>query len=210
MAFHDWNQDGKKDWQDNYIEYNIYKSSTGKSNSSSGYSSSGGGCSTLGAIIGVIVVFLVLGGIISIFTPKCSMSGCDNDAVEGERYCYLHDFSYSVYGNPDYNAVYRESQKRRESYSSESSTKTEKAETPKQSVTSDYSNKTSSSSNKSTTNASSNSSSKSNSYESYDEGYEDVYDNEDYDYDRYENDIDYANGVEDALEDYYEEYGEEW
>ncbi|MBE5937839.1 MAG: hypothetical protein E7265_07395 [Lachnospiraceae bacterium] len=210
MAFHDWNQDGKKDWQDNYIEYNIYKSSTGKSNSSSGYSSSGGGCSTLGAIIGVIVVFLVLGGIISIFTPKCSMSGCDNDAVEGERYCYLHDFSYSVYGNPDYNAVYRESQKRREKYSGENNIKTA---TPEQSEASDYSNITSS--NNSTTNNDSsslagNSSSKSYSYESYDEGYEDVMDNEDYDDERYETDSEYANGVDDAMEEYYEEYGEEW
>lgn len=28
MAFFDWNHDGKKDWQDDYIEYNIYKECT--------------------------------------------------------------------------------------------------------------------------------------------------------------------------------------
>lgn len=36
MAFYDWNQDGKKDLIDDYIEYNIYKQSTGK-NSNNGY-----------------------------------------------------------------------------------------------------------------------------------------------------------------------------
>ena len=29
MAFFDWNHDGKKDVQDDFIEYNIYKESTG-------------------------------------------------------------------------------------------------------------------------------------------------------------------------------------
>ena len=28
MAFYDWNKDGKKDVQDDFIEYNIYKQST--------------------------------------------------------------------------------------------------------------------------------------------------------------------------------------
>ena len=28
MALHDWNHDGKKDWQDNFIEYQIYKDCT--------------------------------------------------------------------------------------------------------------------------------------------------------------------------------------
>lgn len=39
---------------------------------------------------------------------------------------------------------------------------------------------------------------------SYDEGCEDVYENEDYDWDRYDEDQDYADGVDDAMED------EEW
>ena len=45
---------------------------------------------------------------------------------------------------------------------------------------------------------------------SYDAGYDDVYDNGDYDYDRYDRDGEYADGVDDALEDYYDEYGEDW
>lgn len=40
-----------------------------------------------------------------------------------------------------------------------------------------------------------------NSYESYDEGYEDVYENDDYDWDRYYSDSDYADGVDDAMDE---------
>lgn len=32
MAFYDWNKDGKKDFVDDYLEYNIYKESTNNSN----------------------------------------------------------------------------------------------------------------------------------------------------------------------------------
>ena len=32
MAFYDWNGDGKKDFADDYMEYNIYKRSTENSN----------------------------------------------------------------------------------------------------------------------------------------------------------------------------------
>lgn len=32
MAFHDWNHDGKKNFTDDFIEYQIYKKSTSNSN----------------------------------------------------------------------------------------------------------------------------------------------------------------------------------
>lgn len=51
MAMHDWNHDGQKDWQDNYIEYQIYKNATGKRESS--YTPSNG-ISTFGAILSTI------------------------------------------------------------------------------------------------------------------------------------------------------------
>ena len=35
----------------------------------------------------------------------------------------------------------------------------------------------------------------------YDEGYEDVYDHDDYDWDRYYSDDDYADGVDDAMDE---------
>ncbi len=45
MAFYDWNKDDKKDIQDDFIEYNIYKQSTQNSSHSSGnYSNDNSGC----------------------------------------------------------------------------------------------------------------------------------------------------------------------
>ena len=40
-----------------------------------------------------------------------------------------------------------------------------------------------------------------NPYDSYDDGYEDIYEDGDYDLDRYMTDSDYADGVDDAMDD---------
>ena len=146
--------------------------------------------STGAALLLTIGIMLFIGFIISASKPECSMSRCDNDAKEDSRYCYLHDLSYRTYGNPDYNAVYENSQKKKESYTSGSSTKSNSSGTT-------TSGKKSTSSSKSTNS----STKKYNSYSAYDEGYEDVYDNDDYDWDRYWSDSDYADGVDDAMED---------
>lgn len=53
MAFYDWNQDGKKDLMDDYIEYNIYEQVTGE-NTNNGYTPRGNGISTFGAIVATI------------------------------------------------------------------------------------------------------------------------------------------------------------
>lgn len=45
-----------------------------------------------------------------------------------------------------------------------------------------------------------------NPYEAYDSGYDDVFLDGDYDDDRYYNDSDYADGVDDALEDYEDDW----
>ena len=45
------------------------------------------------------------------------------------------------------------------------------------------------------------SSKKSSYYDGYDDGYDDVYMDGDYDYDRYDRDPDYADGVDDALDE---------
>lgn len=47
---------------------------------------------------------------------------------------------------------------------------------------------------------------KKSTYDSYDDGYDDIYMDDDYDYDRYDRDSDYADGVDDAMD----EYGEDW
>ena len=68
MATHDWNNDGKNDMIDNYIEYQIYKDVTGQNDEPSYTPSRGNGMSTFGAIISVIaglvlqaVLYTVLG-----------------------------------------------------------------------------------------------------------------------------------------------------
>lgn len=50
------------------------------------------------------------------------------------------------------------------------------------------------------------SSTKKSTYDSYDDGYDDIYMDGDYDYDRYDRDSDYADGVDDAMD----EFGEDW
>lgn len=66
MAMHDWNHDGKKDWQDNYIEYQIYKNATEKRESSytpsNGISTFGAILSTIGGLfLGALIVALFAG-----------------------------------------------------------------------------------------------------------------------------------------------------
>ena len=67
MAFYDWNHDGKKDWQDDFYEYQIYEESTKDSNKSSYTSSSGGGISTFGAIVSTIGGLFLLAFIVTLF-----------------------------------------------------------------------------------------------------------------------------------------------
>ena len=65
MAFYDWNKDGKKDVQDDFIEYNIYKKSTQKNNNNN--YSSGGGISNFGAGCATVISIFIAAGILSIF-----------------------------------------------------------------------------------------------------------------------------------------------
>lgn len=50
MAFHDWNHDGNKDWQDDFLEYHYIHNESGSRNS---YTPSNG-ISTFGAILSTI------------------------------------------------------------------------------------------------------------------------------------------------------------
>ena len=59
-----------------------------------------------------------------------------------------------------------------------------------------------STSTKSTKSSSTKSSSKKKYYDSYDDGYDDIYMDGDYDYDRYNKDSDYADGVDDAMDEF--------
>ncbi len=139
----------------------------------------------------VIGIFYFIGVLSEVSEPKCIKTGCDNKQATNSSYCYLH-----------------------KPYTGSSSSRSSSSYSNK-TLSSNKSNSAGSSSgiagsvNKSiTTNRSSYSSEtkKYNSYDSYDDGYDDIYMDGDYDYDRYDNDSDYADGVDDAMD----EFGEDW
>ena len=123
----------------------------------------------------VIGIFLLVGMICDESAKnKCILKGCDNKRAPGSSYCYLH----KSYGKTS-SGSYTKSSGIKSSGSSYSGSKT----------------KTSGS-------TYSGSSKKSSYYDSYDDGYDDVYMDGDYDYDRYDRDPDYADGVDDALDEF--------
>lgn len=113
--------------------------------------------------------------------PKCIWSGCDNNRAPGSAYCYLHELSEENRSN---NSSYTGTTQKKTTTSSSTSTDSKPKTQPE---------------NKTSSGTKSNSGYK--SLKSYDEGYEDVYENDDWDWDRYMEDDDYADGVDDALED---------
>ena len=146
--------------------------------------------STGTALLMTLGVMLILRLIVSASEPKCAMSGCDKETRDGGRYCYLHELSYRTYGNPDFHEVYRNSKS--------SSNSTTVTSSPKTSSSSSTVGKNIS---KSSTTVTSGSGKSGSSYDSYDEGYEDIYFDDDYDWERYDSDPDYASGVDDAMDE---------
>lgn len=137
--------------------------------------------SGLFAVLVVVAFIIVVGLVKDAATPKCISSGCDNDQAEGSYYCYLHEKISSSHWPSKKASGYSSTSS---SYKSSSSSKN-----------------TSGSSSSSGYKSSSKKSSYSYSYNSYDDGYEDVYENDDYDWNRYYSDDDYAAGVDDAMDE---------
>ena len=125
-------------------------------------------------VLMVIGIFLLAGELCSASGSKCIRSGCNNKSVSGSSYCERHKPSGKTSSGS-----YTKSSGTKSSGSSYSGSKT----------------KTSGS-------TYSGSSKKSSYYDSYDDGYDDVYMDGDYDYDRYDRDPDYADGVDDALDEF--------
>lgn len=138
-------------------------------------------------LVCMVCILLIVGVISNICTPKCKMSGCNNDVNNGEDYCYLHNYSRNYYYN---NGGHSNFERTNSTVDSNSSNKTN----------SNYSNKNNSTKNNKST-YSHNNSEKYSYNNSYDDGYNAIYEDDDYDWDRYMNDDDYADGVDDALED---------
>lgn len=61
MAFYDWNHNGKKDFGDDFIEYNIYKDCTDDKPSNNNSGGNNDGCSWFFWFIVIIVILAILG-----------------------------------------------------------------------------------------------------------------------------------------------------
>ena len=147
----------------------------------------------LAVFLVVIGIFYIIGAISEASEPKCIKSGCDNKQATNSSYCYLHK-PYTGSSSSHSSS----------SYSNKSTSS---------SSSSSHNNKSTAGSNASSYNSSTKKSStgtsgskKSNTYDSYDDGYDDIYMDGDYDYDRYDSDSDYADGVDDAMD----EFDEDW
>ena len=147
----------------------------------------------LAVFLVVIGIFYIIGAISEASEPKCIKSGCDNKQATNSSYCYLHK-PYSGSSSSHSNS----------SYSNKSSSSSSSSSHNNKSTAGSNASSYNSSTKKSSTGTSS--SKKSNTYDSYDDGYDDIYMDGDYDYDRYDRDSDYADGVDDAMD----EYGEDW
>jgi hypothetical protein len=149
---------------------------------------------TVGKVIfGIILIISAIGWISEALTPRCKQSGCDKAPASGSEYCYLHKTSTS--------SQYRRSTGSSSSSSSKSKSSTKSTGSTNKSTTTSTGSTSKSSTKSSSSSTSKSSSSKSSYSNSYDEGYEAIYDDDDYDIDRYNSDSDYADGVDDAMED---------
>lgn len=147
----------------------------------------------LAVFLVVIGIFYIIGAISEASEPKCIKSGCDNKQATNSSYCYLHK-PYSGSSSSHSNS----------SYSNKSSSSSSSSSHNNKSTAGSNASSYNSSTKKSSTGTSS--SKKSNTYDSYDDGYGDIYMDGDYDYDRYDRDSDYADGVDDAMD----EFDEDW
>lgn len=147
----------------------------------------------LAVFLVVIGIFYIIGAISEASEPKCIKSGCDNKQATNSSYCYLHK-PYSGSSSSHSNS----------SYSNKSSSSSSSSSNNNKSTAGSNASSYNSSTKKSSTGTSS--SKKSNIYDSYDDGYDDIYMDGDYDYDRYDRDSDYADGVDDAMDEFEEDW----
>ena len=156
---------------------------------------------------GLVILFVVagilyvIGSIGAAREPKCIEAGCNNKQASGSSYCYLHK-PYTGSSSGTFTSSSSSS------YSGKSSSgSTSQSSTSSSGSSGSYNNK-SNSTNKSSYSSGTKKSTttKKSTYDSYDDGYDDIYMDGDYDYDRYDRDSDYADGVDDAMD----EFGEDW
>ena len=131
--------------------------------------------------------------------PECLVNDCERKVKEGCEFCRMHhnalegtshvcgELNKIIHRDSDEDET--ESVTSSNNYSDTSSNKTSSTYKP------------STTKKPSSTRKPSGSNKGYDSHNSYDAGYEDVYENDDYDWDRYYSDDDYANGVDDAMDE---------
>lgn len=134
-------------------------------------------------VLMVVGVLLVIGSIGVASEPKCIAAGCNNKQSSGSSYCYLHKPSSAYTGNSFARSKSSSFSNSKSSGSTSSSSSSYKSSTKK---STSYQKKITYDS----------------SDDGYDDGYDDIYMDGDYDYDRYDNDSDYASGVDDAMDEF--------
>ena len=161
------------------------------------------------AIVGVLFMIDSIGEANEL---KCIKAGCDNQQASGSSYCYRHK---PCTGR---NASHRSSSYSTKSTGSKStdnkstdnksSGTTSKSSTSSSGTSSSYHNKSNSTNNSSSYSSGTKKTTTTtkNTYDSYDDGYEDIYMDGDYDYERYDRDSDYADGVDDAMDEFEEDW----
>ena len=151
-------------------------------------------------VIGVVLMIVAVNYVIYMRDivspgPKCLVDSCDHKAMEGCEFCKMHHNAgmkgYHKCG--EITSIRNRANSTYEPDTSSVNTNNTSGNTS--------SNKTSTTKKPSSTKKPSGSNKGYDTHNSYDAGYEDVYENDDYDWDRYYSDDDYANGVDDAMDE---------
>lgn len=156
------------------------------------------------AIVGVLFVIDSIG---EANEPKCIKAGCDNQQASGSSYCYRHK-PCTGRNASHRSSSYSTKSTDNKSTGNKSSGTTSKSSTSSSGTSSSYHNKSNSTNNSSSYSSGTKkiTTTTKNTYDSYDDGYEDIYMDGDYDYERYNRDSDYADGVDDAMDEFEEDW----
>lgn len=94
MSYMNFGGSGGNSSMNSSADYHAYKSTSVKGRSGSGnYSGNNSGGSSILSAIGVIVIIVFVGILITSCNSSCEISGCDNDKQIGSEYCHAHNFS---------------------------------------------------------------------------------------------------------------------
>ena len=155
---------------------------------------------------------------------ECSVDGCHALQTKDSKYCSYHDKYFGKTNKPKHEDTLQAedvitqsmidaiTQEYEDELNAEAEKQQSESEQSRNVMTEhkDSSGHSSSEYKKPATKKKTATSNSNSSYRSYDDGYDAIYDDGDYDWDRYKTDRNYADGVDDAMDDWDDEYGEDW